>query len=697
MKIYQSLCSKLTAGRSVGAFAAALLLLITMQAPAQVDPTFGTEGVVTHNTAKTPLATFALTSGKILVLANGSSSGSYVLVRFNSDGTPDSSYGTGGSVSLPIPFLATSAYLGGAARQSDGKIVMVGTDSNKGFVTRFNDEGTLDTGFGTGGVIRPDLNPNAQDFTNSVAIQPDGKIVVGGNKSNAMFLIRYNTDGSLDSSFGDQGGYIVYPDSSSFDPAAIRFTSTGKIMLLAGGGNIGDVRRYNADGTIDTGFTIATAPFSVSAFAVLADDKFVAVTQTTTVEPLGRSNYEFALRRYNVDGMLDTTFGTGGAVVFGAKRFVHDAPVTVKALPDGRLLVGGYAGIPLNRSKYRDVAGSAVLLSSTGAVQGRVLIANFRGAQSPDNIVAMPDGRVLMSNSTWPSNQLQVARLAGLSDQAYHFSGTPFDFKAVYNGVADLSVFRASTSTWWFGGTGGNFGLPGDIPAAGDYFGWDYDTEIAMFRPSNGTWYISANPTAGPTNIWAIQWGQDGDVPVQGDYDGDEKADVAVFRPSNGGWYIRGSEFGSTSIFAWGVNGDKPVPGDYDGDGRIDVAVFRPSNGTWYIMHSGGGYTFLNFGLSGDIPVQEDYDGDGKTDIAVWRPSTGVWYIYRSSDGNIGGMPWGLSDDVAVPADYDGDGKTDIAIRRPSGNLWYIFRSSNSQMAVYTYGISTDVAIAARN
>jgi large repetitive protein len=82
--------------------------------------------------------------------------------------------------------------------------------------------------------------------------------------------------------------------------------------------------------------------------------------------------------------------------------------------------------------------------------------------------------------------------------------------------------------------------------------------------------------------------------PPSADYNGDGKADVAVFRPSNGTWYVRG-----ITTVTWGRNGDVPVPGDYNGDGRTDVAVFRPSNGTWYVR----GITTVTWGRSGDIPL----------------------------------------------------------------------------------------------
>lgn len=260
-------------------------------------------------------------------------------------------------------------------------------------------------------------------------------------------------------------------------------------------------------------------------------------------------------------------------------------------------------------------------------------------------------------------------------------SRTRFDFDG--DGKSDLSLFRPSNGIWYLqqsasGFNGIQFGASTDKIVPADYDG-DGRTDVAVFR--GNTWYIQRS-TLGFTNI---QFGATGDIPVPADYDGDGITDVAVYRPSNGTWFLQRSTLGFTGI-QFGSNGDSPVIGDFDGDSKADLAVYRPSNGVWYLQQSIAGFTGVQFGSTGDKLVPADYDGDGKTDIAVYRPSTGLWYLNRSTAG-ITSIQFGIQTDTPVPADYDGDGKTDIGVYRSS--TWLLQRSTSGPTA-FGFGNSTD-------
>lgn len=279
-------------------------------------------------------------------------------------------------------------------------------------------------------------------------------------------------------------------------------------------------------------------------------------------------------------------------------------------------------------------------------------------------------------------------------------------FDAANDGSADLALFRPSgglatfqTKTLTGSVVSTQLGSAGDLPVPGDYTG-DETSDVAVYRPSLGTWYLNTNA---PTNYGAKRWGIATDLPVQGDYDRDGITDLAVFRPSDNTWYILRSSDSSYNAVVQGAAGDKAVPADYDGDGKTDVAVFTPSTGLWTVRGSAGNYgSFtiqLQWGTSTDIPVPADYDGDGKADIAVFRPSDGFWYVRQSGSavaGTLLAFQHGLSGDIPQPADYDGDRKTDFAVFRPSNNTWYINRTT-AGIFVQTFGQAGDIPASAAN
>jgi FG-GAP-like repeat len=281
---------------------------------------------------------------------------------------------------------------------------------------------------------------------------------------------------------------------------------------------------------------------------------------------------------------------------------------------------------------------------------------------------------------------------------------------------ADLAVWRPTTGTWYvLGGVPGSsqvgygWGMNGDIPAPGDYDG-DGKTDFSIARPgtsgNSGVWWIMYSST---NTYTSIPFGLICPPPAtcdklaQADYDGDGKTDPAVFRSSDGTWYILPSSGGSSYYgVQFGLGTDLPAPADYDGDGKADIAVWRNSATIFYSSNSSNGATsYVNMNQSGGEPVSGDYDGDGRADYAIRNENN--WIIKKSSDGTVETVAWQMATDKAVQNDYDGDGKVDVAVWRPTNSslnindagTWYIKQSSSNTPRIVQWGMNGDIPVPA--
>jgi uncharacterized delta-60 repeat protein len=327
-------------------FACAVLICVSSLAAAQaghLDTTFGSAGIftfslTTNNGSSNQASAVALQSdGKIVVAGQlGSRSG---LLRLTSNGSLDSSFGKGGVVVTKIGGVILQNF-GGLAIQSDGKIVVAATGvPARGQVARFNSNGSLDTAFGSNGIARL---PGAAGL---LTLQPDGKIVVTGSNAGFGSLVRLQANGQPDTSFGTNGQAPLLEVASS-----IALQSDGKILTGAFGffaPGAGLLARYNTDGSLDRSFGISgqaasTAP--PSAIAVQSDGKILAAGANVSQLSLTGNASGFGLARFNSNGSIDTTFATRGGVTTGFPTTNTTADFAVAVQSNGDIVAAGEAG-----------------------------------------------------------------------------------------------------------------------------------------------------------------------------------------------------------------------------------------------------------------------------------------------------------------------------------------------------------------
>ena len=348
-------------------------LQLAQAAAGDLDLTFGTGGKVTtdiHRSTDLANAVAIQADGKLVVVGqtyqnNDFSTEDFVVARYNTDGTLDTTFGNRGRVRTDFPGLAAVA--SAVVIQSDGKIVVAGgafplfTFAGDFKVVRYNSNGSLDTSFGSGGIVTTTF-PGDGSYAFAVALQTDGKIIAAGtdfvdfnpgDMSDTDFaLARYNADGSLDTAFGTGGTVTTDFFGTEDDVFSVLIQADGKIVAVGSANDPAKFYdfaavRYLSNGAIDTTFGVAgkvSTDFGVRGFdqalsaALQADGKIVAAGFATSVDGI---NENFAVARYTSSGVLDTTFGSGGKTQIDFGSCCQDAwQVLVQS--DGKIVTIGY-------------------------------------------------------------------------------------------------------------------------------------------------------------------------------------------------------------------------------------------------------------------------------------------------------------------------------------------------------------------
>jgi hypothetical protein len=404
--------------------------------------------------------------------------------------------------------------------------------------------------------------------------------------------------------------------------------------------------------------------------------------------------------------------GASGKVALVTSAFANNtcgATATPCTLPNAAIIDSVSYGAANNAEGGAPTNGGSGLASTQGNVRKN------NGCQDTDNNNADFD----VVSAPVPRNTSTTQTCGGGGPvNVQHVSDYNGDGKTDFAVVRNTGGGAGGAVTWFvnFNGTSttyaSDWGISTDDFIPADYDG-DNKSDLAVWRSgAQAVFYILQSSDF---TVRIDQFGQaNDDASVVDDYDGDGKADVAVYREgANAGeqsvWYYRGSSnnaAGNITYVPWGQNGDFPSPGDYDGDNRADFVIQRNDGGggaRFWMLQTTAGSATVRFGTPSDLVVPGDYDGDGKTDIAVVRGSSGVyeWFYRPSSTGVVSGAPFATfgdaKTDYIVQGDYDGDGKTDAAIWRPDTTSYFWVLGSTGGVFSVPFGGGTDLPPASYN
>lgn len=330
-----------------------IILLFTLSAtfgqqPGDLDMSFANNGIKLFNSAN-DIDDLAYTvglqsSGKIVVA--GISGSDMSIIRYNINGALDTTFGIDGQTLIPIGNTVKDLII-----LPNGKILLTGSTSLDKFVLiRLEVDGLLDSSFGEGGILTTSISNTNTDQSNAMVTQADGKILLAGNSIGNITTVRYNIDGTLDNTFGNEGIVITSNNTEYEHATSIALQEDGR-YFVSGGFSTDDgwdalLIKYNSDGSIDNSFG-TMGSIIISDIIPGNDNNFVseiAIQSNGKVLVTGRSsdgfNSEMFLLRYNADGTLDASFDNDGVLLFDLGE-EYDSGNTVIVQPDEKILVAG--------------------------------------------------------------------------------------------------------------------------------------------------------------------------------------------------------------------------------------------------------------------------------------------------------------------------------------------------------------------
>ena len=612
-----------------------------------LDPSFGTGGIVTtdfgrvlglQNESATAVA--IQEDGRIVAAGSADAHQNFGLARYNSDGSLDPNFGIGGTVVSDFGSFNDKAFA--LVIQDDGRIVLAGDNGNEALVARFEGDGTLDLSFKSGPVVA--------GWARGLALQRDGKLVVAGSDAGPVgeqvSVMRLEEDGSPDSTFGNGGRVLTPSDGEAAWGTAVAVQADGRIVVVGGlsilqaGVCPCDVGlllvRYHPDGSLDQSFGAGGVVTHVrpgerreASGMVIQPDGRIVVAGYIATDAQQLTN-DFLIARFEVDGSLDPAFGTGGEVItdFGAVDQAGAVALQAdgKIVAAGRGLIGDPFTVPASFAVARYHPGG--MLDTSFGAAGKVLVSVGTRDAGAGALAIQRDGNIVAvggASSPGLFSDFALIRLIGTPPPP----------------VEPIGLVNPAEGRWhlrdrWGSVTSFYYGNPGDVPLLGD---WDCDgvDTPGVHRRVEGAVHLRNSSTQGVADL-RFFIGDVGDVTLAGDWDGDGCDTISLYRPSDQRFYISnrlggagGNPVAADYNFVFGDPGDAPVAGDWDGDGVDEVGLHRESSGIFYYrntLDTGTAQGLFFFGDPGDRLIAGDWGRiDGIETPAVFRPSSTTFYF----------------------------------------------------------------------
>jgi len=708
---------KIVVGGSSGSFIASLAVIVRYNTNGSLDTTFDTDGVATWSTGEAGggFEDLAIQANQMIVAVTNTSENSgppnfittsISVLRFNTNGSLDTGFDSDGIASVAV--AVGDAWGNSIAIQADNKIVAAGESYDfegsgieNYLVARFNADGSLDTGFDTDGYVETEITPFESNGARAVVIQTDSKIVAAGSSNEDVGVVRYNTDGSLDTGFSGDGKVTTPVDSplGGFYQALV-VQSDGKIIVGGEAYNSNDsdlaLARYNMDGTLDTTFdsdgkvtlSLSTKGEGVRGVAVQTDGKILAVDAHRLP-----TSEDAALVRFNADGSLDGSFG-GGIIITNMN--INDVWNDVIVQPDNKIVVsGGLKGLfgsgvdDFAVARFNSDGAPDVTFGTGGVFKSGLFSAAMQS-------VLLPDGKIVVAGQAFNGSTpyIAVARITSGGVLDTSFGGGDGYFVTSLRGQGNSDIVKplgvqcdgkiVVAGTFW-NGVDADFGVA-RFTADGDP-DLSFDTDgvaILDLGPSEKGYDVEVQADGKILvggKVWEVEWKFG-----LARFNSDGSLDTG-FATNGVGLYSQtpeGQDFTAMTL----VNGHVYMAGQVNYDaGLLDVAVSDAIAGCPAVPSCS----------APPLPVicaVPDAGVGGVPGIAVTMPgSTRVHIRDGSTDALITDIDFGsdLAFDMAVLPDLDASGDPEIAIlqQQASGQVRVQARDSVTGLVTsnFWYGL----------